>query len=50
MTEIELSPVKGPLTLAGQYLEYSFNVKYLELMIHCHLSWHNHIENICIKV
>ena len=39
-----------PLTLAGQYLDYSFNVKYLGLIIDCHLSWHDHIEYTCSKI
>ena len=30
--------VLPPLTLAGQYLDYSFNAKYLELIIDFHLS------------
>ena len=39
-----------PLTLAGQYLDYSFNAKYLGLIIDGHLSWHDHIEYTCSKI
>ena len=33
-----------PIVLAGQLLDCSFNVKYLGLIIDCHLSWHDPIE------
>ena len=39
-----------PIVLAGQPLDYSFSVKYLGLIIDCHLSWHDHIEYICSKI
>ena len=39
-----------PLTLAEQYLDYSFNAKYLGLIIDCHLSWHDNIEYTCSKI
>ena len=39
-----------PLKLADQYLEHSFTVKYLGLIIDCSLSWHDHIEYICSKI
>ena len=39
-----------PIILAGQPLNYSFNVKYLGLVIDCHLSWHDHIDYTCSKI
>ena len=39
-----------PLKLADQYLEQSFSVKYLGLIIDCFLSWHEHIHHICGKI
>ena len=39
-----------PIVLAGQPLDHSFSVKYLGLIIDCHLSWHDHIEYICSKI
>ena len=39
-----------PHKLADQYLEHSFTVKYLGLIIDCSLSWHDHIEYICSKI
>ena len=38
------------IVLAGQPLDYSFNVKYLGLIIDSHLSWHDHIEYTCSKI
>ena len=34
----------------SQPLDYSFNVKYLGLIIDCHLSWLDHIEYVCVCV
>ena len=39
-----------PLKLADQYLEQSFSVKYLGLIIDCFLSWHEHIDYISSKI
>ena len=39
-----------PIVLEGQSLDHSFSVKYLGLMIDCHLSLHDHIEYICSKI
>ena len=39
-----------PLKLADQYLEQSFSVKYLGLIIDCFLSWHEHIYHISGKI
>lgn len=39
-----------PVVLAGQPLDYTFNVKYLGLIIDCHLSWHDHVEYTCSKI
>ena len=39
-----------PLNLADQYLEQSFSVKYLGLIIDCFLSWHEHIYHISSKI
>ena len=39
-----------PIILAGQPLNYFFNVKYLGLVIDCHLSWHDHIDYTCSKI
>lgn len=39
-----------PLKLADQYLEQSYSVKYLGLIIDCFLSWHEHIYHISSKV
>ena len=39
-----------PLKLADQYLEQSYSVKYLGLIIDCFLSWHEHIDHISSKI
>ena len=39
-----------PLKLADQYLEQSYSVKYLGLIIDCFLSWHKHIYHISSKI
>ena len=39
-----------PLKLADQYLEKSYSVKYLGLIIDCFLSWHEHIYHISSKI
>ena len=39
-----------PIVLAGQPLDHSSNVKYLGLIIDCHLSWRDHIDYICFKI
>ena len=39
-----------PLKLADQYLEQSYSVKYLGLIIDCFLSWHEHIYHISSKI
>ena len=39
-----------PLKLADQYLEQSYSVKYLRLIIDCLLSWHEHIYHISSKI
>ena len=38
-----------PLKIADQYLEQSYNIKYLGLVIDCFLSWHDHIDHISSK-
>ena len=44
------SNVYPPLKLADQYLEQSYSVKYLGLIIDCFLSWHEHIDHISSKI
>ena len=39
-----------PLKLADQYLEQSYSVKYLGLIIDCFKSWHEHIYHISSKI
>ena len=39
-----------PLKIAEQYLEQSYNIKYLGLVIDCFLSWHDHIDHISSKI
>ena len=39
-----------PLKLADQYLEQSYSVKNLGLIIDCFLSWHEHIYHISSKI
>ena len=39
-----------PLKIANQYLEQSYNIKYLGLVIDCFLSWHDHIDHISGKI
>ena len=39
-----------PLKLADQYLEQTYSVKYLGLIIDCFLSWHEHIYHISSKI
>ena len=39
-----------PLKLADQYLEQSYSVKYLGLIIDCFLPWHEHIYHISSKI
>ena len=39
-----------PLKLADQYLEQSYRVKYLGLIVDCFLSWHEHIYHISSKI
>ena len=39
-----------PLKLADQYLEQSYIVKYLGLIIDCFLSWHEHIYHTSSKI
>ena len=39
-----------PLKLADQYLEQSYSVKYLGLIIDCFLSWYAHIYHISSKI
>ena len=39
-----------PLKLADQYLEETYSVKYLGLIIDCFLSWHEHINHISSKI
>ena len=39
-----------PLKIADQYLEQSYNIKYLGLVIDCFLSWHDHIDHISSKI
>ena len=39
------SDLYPPLKLADQYLEQSYSVKYLELIIDCFISWHEHIDH-----
>ena len=44
------SNLHPPIVLAGQPIDCSFHVKYLRLIIGCHLSWHDHIEYTCSKI
>ena len=44
------SSLHPPLKIADQYLEQSFNIKYLGLVIDCFLSWHDHIDHISSKI
>jgi len=39
-----------PLKLADQYLEQSYSVKYLGLIMDCFLSWHEHTYHISSKI
>ena len=39
-----------PIALAGPPLDHSSGVKYLGVIIDCHLSWYDHIEYICSKI
>ena len=39
-----------PLKLADLYLEQSYSVKFLGLIIDCFLSWHEHIYHISSKI
>ena len=39
-----------PLKLADQYLEQSYSIKYLGLIIDCFLSWHEHMYHISSKI
>ena len=39
-----------PIVLTGQPLDQSFSVKWLGLIVGCHLSCHDHIEYICSKM
>ena len=39
-----------PLKLADQYLEQSYSVKHLGIIIDCFLSWHEHIYDITSKI
>lgn len=39
-----------PLKIADQYLEQSYNIKYLGLINDCFLSWHDHIDHISSKI
>ena len=44
------SNLHPPPKIADQYLEQSYNVKYLGLVIDCFLSWHDHIDHISSKI
>ena len=44
------SNLHPPIEIATQPLDFAFSVKYLGLVIDCHLSWHEHIEYICTKI
>ena len=44
------SNLHPPLKIADQYLEQSYNIKYLGLVIDCFLSWHDHIDHISSKI
>ena len=44
------SNLHPPLKIADQYLEQSYNIKYLGLIIDCFLSWHDHIDHISSKI
>ena len=39
-----------PLKIADQYLEQSYNIKYLGLVIDCFLPWHDHIDHTSSKI
>ena len=40
----------SPLALADQILPQSRSVKYLDVYIDSHLSWNDHIDNICSEI
>ena len=44
------SNLHPPLKIADQYLEQSYNIKYLGLVLDCFLSWHDHIDHISGKI
>ena len=44
------SNLHPPLKIADQYLEQSYNIKYLGLVLDCFLSWHDHIDHISSKI
>ena len=44
------SDLYPPLKLADQYLEQSYSVKYLGIIIDCFLPWHEHIYHITSKI
>ena len=44
------SNLHPPLKIADQYLEQSYNIKYLGLVIDHFLSWHDHIHHISSKI
>ena len=44
------SNLHPPLKIADHYLEQSYNIKYLGLVIDCFLSWHDHIDHISSKI
>ena len=44
------SNLHPPLKIADHYLEQSYNIKYLGLVIECFLSWHDHIDHISSKI
>ena len=39
-----------PLSIAGHCLEQVSKIKYLGIYIDNHLSWHDHIDYVCVKV
>ena len=39
-----------PLKLADQFLEHSYRIRYLGLIIDCFLPWHEHIDKISKSV
>ena len=51
MSEIKVDyKILPPLSIAGQCLEQVSKIKYLNIYIDSHLSWHDHIDYVCDTV